>query len=128
MFKQMMVLAAFIAAAVIGNSAVADTLTGCLKANGSLVKFAIGDAPSDPCRGNQTQVTLQAGGNGNGGGQLQSFAVDRSHRQRQERVLAVFLGVDAIVAQRFDAFDGSRDFVQILQRDTCGDFHSGYTG
>ena len=62
MFKQMMMLAAVVAASTMGYGTAAQTLTGFLNPHGKLVKLAVGDEPKRPCRRRQVQVTLNGDG------------------------------------------------------------------
>ena len=53
------IAAVFVGLLISGNAANADTLTGCLKPNGTLVNLAVGDTPSKPCKPNETEVSLR---------------------------------------------------------------------
>ena len=60
MFRSMLAAVVVVVLLVFGNSANAETLTGCLKTNGQLTRIAVGDDPAQPCTDNQAEVSLGA--------------------------------------------------------------------
>ena len=65
MFSMRLMLLPYLAVSLLtfSNTGNTDTLTGCLKPNGTLVNLAVGDTQAKPCSAGQTLVSLQVGNN-----------------------------------------------------------------